>query len=147
MKRPFVRKFAALVTAAVALVVVVPAGAAHAAQKCYYSVSTDKYLCNGDENQVRLPSDVPAGRVFTGRYYEGDSLTIFVPRDCVKDGYVDHTVLLQNTQWRRNVGSVQPFFACYIWLNFEGGGREGPYTKNTPDVAAAGAHTTEIALS
>jgi hypothetical protein len=141
-----VRSFAALTAVAGALLAVLPAGVANAAANCDFNAGTGAYSCSGQQN-VKLPSDVVGARVYTGTYYEGDRLTIWAPKDCPKDGWVNHQIRLNNTQWARNIGSVQPFGQCAVWLAFDNGGREGPYEKDNSNVADIGRYTVEVQLS
>jgi hypothetical protein len=80
-------------------------------------------------------STVIGATVFTGTNFTGDSLTITVPKPCVKNGLYDWQYSLGD--YGHRVESVEPWANCWIWLH-EGedldSARQGPYKVDTADL-------------
>jgi hypothetical protein len=74
--------------------------------------------------------------LFTGPNFTGASLTVMIPKPCVKNGVYDYEVRL-GPGYSRRIESVEPWAYCWIWLH-EGdtadSAREGPYKTDTADL-------------
>jgi hypothetical protein len=142
------RRVAVLAAAGVALGLAVAAApdAAAATRSCDFSVTTNKYSCGGS-GQVRGEHDVIGAKLFTGRDFGGSSLTVWVPKPCVKNGKVDHFVKL-GSEMKDQISSVQGWSSCWVWLYRADGNREGPYQGNNSDVGSdIEDQTTTVGLS
>lgn len=146
MKVTVSRKLAAVLAAVAALVALSPVATANAAEQCDFSFSTNKFSCSGAD-AVRKPSDVIGARLFTGTNFTGATLTVWTPRPCPKNDKVDHFLALNGSKWTRNIGSVQAWSTCWVWLYQSDGNRSGPFDSNMSDVTFAGRHTTTVGLS
>ncbi|QUQ63732.1 hypothetical protein [Kutzneria sp. CA-103260] len=123
---------AVLGAAAIGLTVVPTASAANS--DCDFSTTTGKYSCNGS-SQVRGPNDVVGAKLFTGRDYSGNEVTIWVPKPCPKNNKVDYSIDLHN-ELRNSISSVQGWSTCWVWLSRADGYRAGPFQGNHPDVGS-----------
>lgn len=120
--------------AATGLLVGTAPQAAAASGACDFSTTTNKYSCSGS-GQVRGPHDVIGAKLFTGRDFGGDVLTVWVPQPCVKNNKVDHFITL-GSEMKNKISSVQGWSSCWVWLYKSDGYREGPYQGNNPDVGS-----------
>lgn len=82
--------------------------------------------------------EVIQGTFFDDTNYGGDSLTVRGEAPCVKDGWVDWELTLDD-DWKDRISSLQPWANCWIWLYPEpdlGGDRDGPFKENTADIGS-----------
>jgi len=81
-------------------------------------------------------SYVIGATIFGGTSYTGNSLTLYVPKPCAKDGWYDG--YFGDLGFMNNdVESVQPWAGCWVWLHDStdwNGNRMGPYKDQTPDL-------------
>lgn len=126
---------------AIVLHLVLAPSASAATRSCDFSFTTNKYSCSGSGN-VRGVHDVIGAKVFTGRDFAGDVLTLWVPAPCPKNNKVDHFVTLGN-EMRNKISSVQGWSTCSVWLYRADDTREGPYDGDHPDV---GSHVEDQAV-
>lgn len=124
----------AMAFAAALVATVFAAVPASAAKDCHFAPATNKYSCSGS-GSVRGPRDVIGARLFTGGDFNGDSMTIWMPRPCKKDNKYDAQFNL-GTAFYKKISSVQGWANCWVWLHFSDGTREGPYMENSPDVGS-----------
>ncbi|MFE0022759.1 hypothetical protein [Amycolatopsis sp. NPDC059021] len=131
-------------SAAVLAMTLTPAASpAPAAQHCVYSAGSKNLSCYRSVSEATVhgrqlasvSGDVIGATVFDQPSYGGASLTITVPKPCVKDDKVDWWLDLQGF-WRKRISSVQSWANCWVWLYREDNSREGPYTGNVPDVGS-----------
>ncbi|OLZ53020.1 hypothetical protein BS330_22620 [Amycolatopsis keratiniphila subsp. nogabecina] len=79
--------------------------------------------------------EVVGATVFDRPNFGGASMTITIPKPCVKNDKVDWWLNLQGA-WRKRISSVQSWANCWIWLYRENNTREGPYTGNVSYVGS-----------
>lgn len=143
--RKSARAGAVVATVAIATAVFTAAPAS-AAKSCHISISTGKFTC-GNADSIRKSSDVIGAKVFTNPDFNGDSLTIWMPRPCKKDGKYEGMISL-GTDFANKISSVQGWANCWVWLHFRDGNREGPYQDNAPDVgSSANDRAVEVGIS
>ncbi|PPG20379.1 hypothetical protein C5D47_07625 [Rathayibacter toxicus] len=132
--RSFVGSIIACTVIGISLFGVSTMASAGEPRQCHYSTTTRHYGCNGTRG-VTASGDIIGASLFTGQNFTGNELTIWVPRPCPKNNFVDYFVTLHAS--RKKVMSVQPWSTCWIWLYYKDGRpRSGPYEDNTPDLGS-----------
>ncbi|WP_157357276.1 hypothetical protein [Amycolatopsis nigrescens] len=119
-----------------------PAGAETAgAEHCALNSASGEQACfatfteavtYASHGRFTAAGDVIQGTFFDNRDYGGDSLTIWGPKPCVKDGKVNWQHDLEDG-WKNRISSAQAWGNCWLWLYPEpnlGGERDGPFKEN-----------------
>lgn len=109
-------------------------------QECFASLdeATGRAVQRTSGLAAKADGDVIQGTFFDGADYSGNSLTVWGPALCEKDGVVNWQLDLGD-DWKNKITSVQPWGNCWIWLYPEPnltGDRDGPFKENNPNVGS-----------